>query len=312
MSNEGPSAWQQRIEGEWWGVPAIFDADGNYQGVDRVNRSSVHEDGKTRYYMTTFFEATGPLRYRFDVREFDFALTDTGDDRIYLGPDFIGAGHPYGGLVDAHYYSPAWEADLRTMVHVLPDGETQVYSSLLYEGSTIVAVFNGVYINVPDYRDDEDAKARVDEWIAQERVDGPKPHLLPPKQSGRWTGSMQVYGADQTKHGDIDVVITHDPKDLLRADQSVSITGHFERSYSFERFRNRGLHTYNGPDMYGNGKAYGRALYTSQHAFGEAWKIKGREFIIDDDYTMSVVWQTYQGDQMEYTCYGVMTWEPNA
>ena len=33
------------------------------------------------------------------------------------------AGQPYGALVDAHYYSPAWQADLRTMVHILDDGE---------------------------------------------------------------------------------------------------------------------------------------------------------------------------------------------
>ncbi|MGI9667744.1 MAG: hypothetical protein ACR2N2_11730 [Acidimicrobiia bacterium] len=309
MTDKDASAWQKQIEGEWWGVPSIFDADGNHQGFDRVNRSSVHEDGSTRYYMTTFFEATGPLRYRFDVREFDFALTDTGKDRIYLGPDFIGAGHPYGGLVDAHYYSPAWESDLRTMVHILPDGETQVYSSLLYEGATIVSVFNGVYINVPNHANDAAARDKVEAWNDQERVDGPKPHLLPPKATGRWTGSMQVFGADQEKVGDIDVSITHEPVDLLRANQTVTISGAFERSYTFERFRNRNLHTYNGPDMYGNGRAYGRALYTSQHAFGEAWKIKGREFIIDDDYTMSVVWQTFQGDRPEFTCYGVMSWE---
>jgi len=312
MTDNDASEWQKKIEGEWWGVPSIFDVDGNHQGFDRVNRSSVHEDGNTRYFMTTFFEATGPLRYRFDVREFDFALTDTGKDRIYLGPDFIGAGHPYGTLVDAHYYSPAWEADLRTMVHILPDGETQVYSSLLYEGPTIVSVFNGVYKNAPDYWDNDETKAVIDAWNDKERTDGPKPHMLPPKVNGRWTGVMQVFGADQELAGEIDVVIAHSPKDLLRADHTVTISGLFERSYSFERFRNRNLHTYNGPDMYGNGRAYGRALYTVQHSYGEAWKIKGREFIIDDDYTMSVVWQTSQGDRLEYTCFGVMTWEPDA
>ena len=44
------------------------------------------------------------------------------------GPDFMGGGHPFGALVDAHYYSNrAGRGDLRTMVHVLEDGETQVY-----------------------------------------------------------------------------------------------------------------------------------------------------------------------------------------
>ena len=47
--------------------------------------------------------------------------------------------------MDAHYYSPGWTGDLRTMVHILPDGETQVYSSLIYDGPKICTVFNGIY-----------------------------------------------------------------------------------------------------------------------------------------------------------------------
>ena len=62
--------------------------------------------------------------------------------------------------------------------------------------------------------------------------------------------------------------------------------------------------------MLGNGIAYGRALYTTQHLYGKATRIRGREFIIDDDYTMSVVWQIFESGRLKYTTYGVLDWQP--
>ena len=49
-------------------------------------------------------------------------------------------------------------------------------------------------------------------------------------------------------------------------------------------------------------------MYTSQHFYGESLKIKGREFIIDDNFTMSVVWQIYKSDKLQYTTFGVLNW----
>src|SRR5688572_13728230 len=114
-----PSEWQQQITGVWYGQPSIFDAEGNHVGFNHVHRSSVFENGKTTYYMDTRLDAIGPLRYRLEARDFAFGVQDSDQDRIYMGPDFIGAGHPHGMLVDANYYSPQWSADLRTMVHIL-------------------------------------------------------------------------------------------------------------------------------------------------------------------------------------------------
>ena len=134
-----PSHWQQQIEGEWHGLPSIFDVNGHHIGYNKVYRASLFQDGQTTYTMNTkIVEAAGPLVARLEVSDlFSFGVIDSDADRIYLGPDFIGAGHPYGTLVDAHYYSPGWSADLRTMVHILPDNQTQVYSSLLYDGPTL-------------------------------------------------------------------------------------------------------------------------------------------------------------------------------
>lgn len=304
-----PSAWQKNIEGVWHGRPSIFDAEGNHVGHNKVYRSSVFEDGKTTYYMDTILDATGPLRYRLESRDFAFGVIDSDQDRIYLGPDFVGAGHPYGTLVDAHYYSPQWTADLRTMVHILPDGQTQVYSSLLYDGPTIFSVFNGIYKVAYDYETNPETKTFIDAFVASEAVNGSKPHVLPAKRKGTWTGQMEVYNSKQERVGENHVEMHYQPINLLRSKTTVQISGVQNREYTFERTRNNNRHVYEGPDVFGNSIAYGRALYTSQHFFGEAFKIKGREFIIDDNYTMSVVWQFIGSDRLSYTTFGVLTWQ---
>ena len=310
---QGPSQWQQRIEGEWHGRPSIFDAQGNHLGYHKVYRSSVFAEGATTYYMTTELHRTGSvLAARFEADGFAFGVKDSDADRIYLGPDFIGAGHPYGALVDAHYYSPGWAADLRTMVHVLSDGQTQVYSSLLYDGPTICGVFNGLYRVAFDYHTNPETQQRIEAFTAQEELAGIRPHILPMKQSGHWEGTLQVYGADQALLGISQVSIVYKPINLLRAECVVTLEGVISRRYCFVRSRNTHRHTFEGPDVYGNGIAYGRALYTSQHFMGEALKLKGREFLIDEHYTMSVVWQFLKSDRMQYTAFGLLHWHADA
>jgi len=147
-----PSEWQRKIEGRWYGRPSLFDAEGNHVGFEYVDRASVFEDGTTTYYMDTKLTGAGPLRNRFELgAQFAFGVVDSDDDRVYTGPDFYGTGQPYGTFVDAHYYSPGWQADLRTWNQILADGETQVYSSVLHDGWAVCAVFNGVYKNAHDY-----------------------------------------------------------------------------------------------------------------------------------------------------------------
>ena len=117
-----PSEWQEKITGDWHGIPSVFDPDGTHLGYNKVSRASIFEGGRTTYIMDTDLRVTGPLQARFEARDFRFGVVDSDRNRIYTGPDFFGAGHPYGMLVDAHYYSPCWLSDLRTMVHILPDG----------------------------------------------------------------------------------------------------------------------------------------------------------------------------------------------
>jgi hypothetical protein len=307
-TQESPSQWQARIEGEWHGRPSIFDEKGNHRGYSKVYRSSTFENGKTIYTMDTKFEASGDLQARLEYGDFAFGVIDSDQDRIYLGPDFYGSGRPFGTLVDAHYYSPGWKADLKTMVHILPDGKTQCYSSLLYNGPTIFAVFNGLYKVAFDYHTNPETQAWIDAFKETEIQNGPKPHILPAKKRGKWQGEMAVYDHQQQHIGNNQVEINYAPLDLLRAQTQVSITGIINRSYRFNRYRENNLHTYEGPDVYGNGIGYGRALYTTQHFLGEAFKIKGREFLLDNDYRQSVVWQFYKSDILQYTTFGVLEW----
>jgi hypothetical protein len=312
MSETGndSSIWQKRIEGEWYGIPSVFDAAGNHTGWIKVARSSVHELDSTTYRMDTRFDNDGPLRYRFEFSKFDFKLNDDDKNRVYLGPDFIGAGHPYGSLVDAHYYSPAWKADLRTMVHILEDGETQVYSSMLFDGPTLCSVFNGVYKVAFDYETNEHTHRTIEDFCAKEKPAGRMPYTIPSKDSGTWVGVLKAYDTHQEFAGEIQVSISHEPTSLLRARQTITMTGLINRTVTYDRYHDGNHHTFDGPDLYGNGKAYGRALYTTQHFFGESIKITGRDFLYDDKLSLSACWRWLEGDRIRYMLYGELEWRP--
>ena len=303
-----PSNWQKSIEGEWHGMPSIFEADGTHVGWNKVYRQSAFEDGKTLYTMNTKLDATGELRSRMEFADFAFGVIDSDNDRIYLGPDFIGSGKPYGALVDAIYYSPAWTGELRTMVHIV-NGDLQVYSSLIYDGPTIYCVFNGLYQVAFDYHENEETRKRIDAFVESEKINGNKQYQLDAKRAGIWTGEMEVYDHNQQKVGVNKVSIKHTPLTLLRASNEVEIEGVFNRKYSFNRYRNGNRQTFEGPQVYGNSIGYGRSLYTTQHIHGEAVKVRGREFQIDNDYTMSVVWEFHKSNKLEFMTFGVLKWQ---
>ena len=235
---------------------------------------------------------------------------DSDNDRIYTGPDFVGSGSPYGTLVDSEYCSPAWNTHLRTVNHVVPELEMQVYSSLLYEGATIIGAFNGLYI-VTDVDDDSpETQARIDAWIERERYEGKRTFVLPPKHQGRWVGELEVYNNDQEQVGTNQVVIEYTPINLTRANMTVKTSGVVNKEYSYERTRDHNHHQFHGPDLFGNGMAYGRYLYSTQHLYGEATRIECRDTLVNnDDKTLVVNWNYFFSQQRTYTTHGVLRWE---
>ncbi|MFC1466845.1 MAG: hypothetical protein ACFLMY_18565 [Candidatus Brachytrichaceae bacterium NZ_4S206] len=311
-----PSEFQKRISGEWHGYPSTFDREGNHLGYNKVHRESVFDPatGATTYIMNTHFHDLPSVDFhRLATPDgFKFGVSDSDQDRVYLGPDFYGSGQPYGGLVNSHYYSPFWCCDLNTLNWVLDDGKLQVYSSLLYEGPTIKYVFNGLYRVAHDYHTNPVTRAEIDAFCESERANGPRPHVLPSKRSGVFEGAMHVYRADQTQVGDAHVRITYTPTGLVTAEQTVEIEAPVEtglsRRYTFHRAREVNRHTFHGPDVFGNGLAYGRALFISQHFAGLALRISGREFLLDAHYTLANVWMVHQSNRLAFIMFGVLHW----
>ncbi|MEU5882456.1 hypothetical protein [Spirillospora sp. NPDC047279] len=314
MADE-PSEWQRRIAGEWHGRPSLFDADGTWRGYEDIRRSSVFEDGVTTYYMDGGLEGGGPLAGRFRLgAPFAFGVTDSDQNRIYTGPDFHGTGQPYGGFVDAHYYGPGWQVDLNTWNHVLPDGETQVYSSVLYQGWAVVGCFNGVYRRSTDYETNPQTRTSIDGFLGEETRNGPTPFILPTKAPGAFTGTCELWGADQKLAGEVTVTIALRPLDLLRNRLDVTWEGAADRRFTVD-WRRDGFRSFSeGPDAWGNAQAYGRANYLSLHLPG-AWKIKGREFVVDAapgmsaGRTLTVVYEIFDGAVLHSVLHGVLNWE---
>jgi hypothetical protein len=310
MSEKQPSEWQKSIAGEWHGFPAVFTPDGTHVGVNKVKRASVYENGRTTYWMKTDFDAVGQLANRFECGEFEFGVIDSDQDRIYTGPDLIGSGRPFGLLVDSKYFSTGWNTDLRTINHVIPDRAIQVYSSQLFEADTLVAVFNGLYVQTHDHGTNPETQKMVEEHLETEKKIGKKSFIFPQKHAGIWQGEMEVYNVRQEKVGTNLVTINYTPVNLLRARMDVKITGVVNREFSYERSRFENHHQFHGPDVYGNAISYGRYLYGIHHFFGEAEKFWSRDVMLDQNNTLCSMWQFYSSQQEKYTTFGVLDWTP--
>ncbi len=123
------------------------------------------------------------------------------------------------------------------------------------------------------------------------------------------------------------VTVEHEPLSLVRYRQTTTWEGVVNRRYTVERSRHANNWTYDGPDQFGNARAYGRALYVSQHFTGpDVWKIKGREFLLDESLQMAVTWMAYEGSALQmavtwmayegsvltYIMHGLLEWTADA
>ncbi|WP_280503982.1 hypothetical protein [Nocardia farcinica] len=296
-----PSAWQQRIAGEWVGRPSLFDAEGVWQGFEDIRRSSVFDGGVTTYHMDGGIQGSGALAARFALAApFAFGVVDSDADRIYTGPDFFGSGQPYGGFVDAHYYGPGWQVALNTWNQTI--GDTQVYSSVLRQGPAMVGVFNGLYTRVPDL---------VEDHLAHETRCGTVAFLLPSKERSRYRGDCELWGADQRRAGTVRMELAVEPVNLLTAAHTVTWSGAAELRYLTSARRDGARLFYEGPDGWGNATAYGRANYPTVH-LGDGRRLLGREFMVDAEPGMgaggrlAVVYQVFEHNRLAAVLHGVL------
>ncbi|WP_040796362.1 hypothetical protein [Nocardia higoensis] len=296
-----PSAWQQRIAGEWVGRPSLFDAHGVWHGFEDIRRSSVFDNGVTTYYMDGGIQGSGALANRFALAApFAFGVIDSDADRLYTGPDFFGSGQPYGGFVDARYYGPGWQVGLNTWNQTI--GDSQVYSSVLRQGPAMVGVFNGLYTRVPEL---------VEDHLAHETRCGAVAFMLPTKDSSRYGGACELWGADQQKIGAVHIDLDIEPVNLLTAVHTVTWSGAMEQCYRTTARRDGARLFYEGPDGWGNATSYGRANYPTVH-FADGKRIEGREFMMDAQPGMgagtrlAVVYELFEHNRLASVVHGVL------
>ncbi|MFJ3666904.1 hypothetical protein ACIPSE_10660 [Streptomyces sp. NPDC090106] len=314
----GPSVWQQRITGEWHGRPSLFDATGTWCGYEDIRRSSEHTDGTTVYRMDGGLEAGGALAGRFRLAApFAFGVTDSDSSRIYQGPDFHGSGQPYGTFVDARYYGPGWQVGLNTWNHVLPDGDVQVYSSMLYQGWTVVGCFNGIYRRTLDTDPDTDpgTQAMIDSHLAAETRNGPVPWILPTKQAGVFAGECEAFGPDQKPLGAVRVENRLTPLDLLRTEHHLTWSGGgLDREATVVRRRDGTREFWEGPGAWGNAQAFGRANFPVWHFTDAPHRVVAREYALDATPGMSaggrlaVTYELFDGQSLAAVVHGVLDW----
>jgi hypothetical protein len=42
------------------------------------------------------------------------------------------------------------------------------------------------------------------------------------------------------------------------------------------------------------------------------WKIKGREYLLDDSQSLSIVWEAFKGDMLTNVIFGQLDWKAQA
>jgi hypothetical protein len=309
QTNEHAERWHDTVSGTWHGWPSIFDAQGNHVGHVRADRRISRDGGAEPVIrVPTTVDVQGLLRSRLEHREHLLRVTHVDGSRVYLGPDFYGAGHPFGSCLVGNDYCVPWASDNQVMVQVLEDGRRQVYSTLLYQGPAIHAVITGLYLLTTER--DAGARDAVDAHLARERRDGARPYVLEGRPAGSFGGALEIFAGDQSRLGRCEARLRYVPVGPQRAETSIALGGVIGREFRTVRSRHQNQHFFEGPDLWGNGIGYGRALFTVQHVRGEPLRIRGREFLIDDDQ-LAVAWEFLRADRREQLAFGTLHWKPD-
>ncbi|NTU78848.1 MAG: hypothetical protein HGA45_05500 [Chloroflexales bacterium] len=307
---EPRSDWQRRIEGVWHGMPAVFDPAGGHLGFIHSEQTVERdESGAPVYRVRDQAHFDGPLRDRLTRSELDLRILDTGASRVYVGRDIFGAGQPFGPVLLGSDYIQPWGCDSSLIVQLLGGGTLKVYSVLLYQGPALLAALHGCYLLTYDHADSPATRDQIAAFFTGELAAAPRPYAHLTLQPGFWGGVADVYAGDGRPLGQCEVTIAQRPLDPVEVELDITISGSL--SYSWRCARRRHDHHYHfaGPDLFGNGAAYGRALFTTCYVRGQTLKIVGREVPLDQRHTLSVVWQIIRDDHsLEAVISGALEW----
>lgn len=304
------SAWQQRIEGVWYGMPAVFDATGQHVGYGRFERTvKIDDQGRPVFIVRPALDLEGPLHERLRSVELLLWIVDDGGNRVYVGRDFYGVGVPFGPALLGSDYLQSWDCVTHVIVQLLPDGKTQLYSLLLYEGPALLGVLLGSYTLEYDYADNEATRSTVEAFLAAERAMGQYPFSTTFDRAGRWVGQVEAFGAEREPLGIHTLAMLQEPDGAAEAALTVTVAGAFTQTWRTTCRRDDSHYFFDGPDLYGNGAAFGRALFTTRYIRGQALKLVGREMLLDQGRSLAVVWQLLRDGRAELLLTGVLQWE---
>ena len=302
------SDWQQKVEGVWHGLPSVFSPTGEHNGHIRVYRH-LDFDAQQQPVFRVINEVASPCeitRAIADCPEITLYVADAGNSRVYTGPHIYGAGHPFGTTLLGNDYIHAWQTDTAVIVQLLPDGITQLYSCLTYQGPVLTGAILGRYRNVRD--ESPKSQAVLARFLQEERAEGNRPVADALRQPGCWTGSVAVYGSDNQGLGNADARFQQIPVDAGHTRLTLSLEGAMDvHAETCVNWHSQHQCAFAGPDFYGNAMAFGRALFSTRYLQGQAVKVVSRTTLLGDQ--LAVVWAWYEHGQLTRVIHGLLDWQ---
>ena len=222
-----------------------------------------------------------------------------------MGPDFYGTGQPYGTVRRRALLLAGWQADLR---HLEPHAARRRDPGVLLGAARRLDHVRGLQRRLqgrprlrhqrPRPRPTSTPGSTPSESAARSRTS------CRPSRRGRWTGVFEVYGADQKQLGNILVTVEHEPLSLVRYRQTTTWEGVLNRRYTVERTRMRQQLVVRraGRSWATPAPTAARSTSRSTSPAPDVWKIKGREFLLDESLQMAVTWMAYGGELLTTSC----------
>jgi hypothetical protein len=288
------SEWQRRVEGTWYGCPAVFAPDGRHVGRIRVERTvRLQHDGSPEIVVTNDLEVDDPaIAERIGIRELVLRITEGEHGRVYDGRDFDGSGTPYGRLLLGQDFIRPWGLDTVVAVQVLPDGVSQLYSNFAHLGPRLVVALGGRYVVDPD---------DVEGFLAAEAVAG----AVPFDWSDRaWSGEVEVHDGSTSSTLPMRV-------ELASGELLVEGGGLPVPLRSAVRVTGAEVQLA-GAQLHGNGQAYGPMVFTTRHVTGRPLRLQTRDVQLDGGRSLAIAWQHWVSGGRTAVVNGVLHEEGSA
>jgi hypothetical protein len=243
--------------------------------------------GDPEIVVTNDLDFGGPIGERIGEHELVLWITEREGRRIYDGRDFQGGGTPFGRLLLGQDFIIPWGLETHVQVQVLPDGATQLYSNLAFEGPRLVVALGGFYATGVDDVHAFEAAQRA--WSAQ---DGAW------REGATWRGVVDVHTAGATSTSEFEVRFDNGQLTVVADVLDGALQTTVERTTTGEVYR--------GPDIIGNAARFGPMLFGARHIAGRGRRMSTRDVLLDGGERLAVAYQLFQGDERTHVIDGVL------